>query len=181
MGEYEDAVQALRDAGLEDEAERFEQFSGSNLRKKAERTGELEDRIQELERENRSIKAVPKREAAFKAAGVDFEALSPLEREFIQNFQHEGDEPTKDQVSEAIEKYGFQVSQPDETETVEPPAAAGVTQQARTATERKLGGKITVSPEDTTQWSTEKILGFREKYPEEFEALKRGETVVAPA
>lgn len=54
-------------------------------------------------------------------------------------------------------------------------------QRTRQAAEggRPPGGLLT--PDDVSDWSTERLMRFRKQYPDHFEALKRGEEVRAPA
>lgn len=177
MGDLEDVIEALNERGDDDLAEKLGKYTGTSLRQRAQKTGELEREIEELTKRLGKVESVPKREAAFKAAGVDFDQLRPAELRAIRELDHEGDEPSEEEVSKVIEELGLPMAEGSDETDEEPPEAAKIAGQARTATERKLGGSTSITPEDTERWSTEEIMGFRKKHPEEFEALKRGETV----
>jgi hypothetical protein len=180
MGEYEDHLARLRDEGHDDLAEYFQQFEASTLRKKAAERDQFEKDLGSTRGELERMKKAPKREEAFRKAGVNFEELRTAEKEVLQRLDWEGDEPSEEWVAQQVEKYGFPTSAP-EGEDEEETGAQRVAAQARSAPARVKGG-TTLSPEDTQDWPIEKLLKFQEKYPEQWDALKRGETVsgVAP-
>lgn len=177
MGAYEDAVEQLRDQGLDDLAEVFEGFTASNLRKKAARADQLEREKAELESRMKRIETRPKLEDAFRKAGVDFDSLRPAEREAIFALEVE-DEITDQFVADVVSKYELPTAEGLEAgEAEEEPGAAQVAAAAVSAPQRRAGGTTTLSPEDVSDWSTDKLMRLREAHPNEFEALKRGETV----
>lgn len=181
MGAYEDAIEAVREAGLEDIAETLEGFKASSLREKASKADRLERELAEAQARVRKLETRPKLEEAFRKAGVDFDSLRPAEREAIFALDVE-DEISSEFVAEVVSKYelptveGGNVGDADEA-----PSAAAVVAAAVNAPQRRQGGTSTLSPEDTADWSTEKLMRLRQAHPEEFEALKRGETVTGIA
>lgn len=184
MDDYEDAVQRLRDEGVDDDiVDIFEKHTASNLRKQAGRVGELEKELEAEKARARRLETAPKRVAAFKQYGVDIDALRPLERAAIENFAHEGDEPTAEEIAKFVEANGIPVGEAgaEGEESDETPAAAAVAAQAVTATERSVRGKTTITPKEAAEWSTEKAFRFREKNPDAWQTLMRGEEVVGVA
>lgn len=181
MGDFENAVLELRNQGLDDLADTFDQFSATALRKKASRVDELEREKQELETKLRKLEQAPKVEDAFRKAGVDFESLRPAEREALAALQVEDGDLTEEFVAQVITKYDLPVASVDtQNDEGEAPNAAAVVAAARQAPQGRSSG-TTISPGDTEGWSTEKLMRLKQSHPEEFEALKRGETVTGIA
>jgi hypothetical protein len=177
MAEYEDLIQRVRDAGLEDEADRFEQFSKSQLRKDAEGAKELRTENERLKGENRKLVVAPKKEAALRAAGVDTANLRPADRQVIGSLEFEGDEPSEDWVAKTIADLQLPIVEGQQQST-EPPNAAAV---VRAATQAPSGGSTSptgvTTPADAAKWSSEQAAKFSEEHPDAWEALKRGEEV----
>jgi hypothetical protein len=179
MGKYEDIVSQVRDAGMEDEADELEKFSATNLRKKAEERDEFERRVQAAEARVTELESAPKREAAFKDYGVDIDGLRPAEREALKGFSPQSTDPTREEVAAFVEKYDLPLIEGStESDEEEAPAAARVVSQARASGSGRVAADTTLSAADMQDWSTEKMARFRDKHPDEFEALKRGETLV---
>ncbi len=178
MGEYEDAVKALRDQGLDDEADVFDKFTATQLRKKAERADELERKNAELEASNRKLVVAPKKDQALRAAGVDVDNLRPADRQVIAGLEFEGDEPSDEWVAKTIGDLQLPIVAGTPAPAGAPNAAAVVQTAAQApgaGPGPTLGG--TVTPETVAAWSTEQKVAWSEKHPEAWEALKRGEEV----
>lgn len=178
MGEYEDLVQRVRDAGLEDDADELERLSKTDLRRQASRSKQLEAENAELKATNRKLEMAPKKEAALRKANVDLDALRPAERQLIQGLDFEGDEPGDDWVAKVISDYQLPVSEGGDQQQGqgEPNAQAVV----RTASTAPAGGPTiggTITPETVAGWSTEEQMRFADKHPEAWEQLKAGEEV----
>lgn len=178
MGEYEDRVERLREEGLDEYADFFEGFSGSNLRKKAERTEALEREKKELEARVRTLEQAPQIEEAFRKAGVDYEALRPAERKLLANLEVEDvGALTEEYVSKVIADNELPIVEGTPPGEGEEPNAARVVAAANAAPRGAAASRAQITPEDAAGWSTDKWVRFGEKHPEEKEALKRGETV----
>lgn len=179
MGKFEDLVEQLRDQGLDDLAEEFDQFGATALRKKAARADELESELQKAKAQVERFESAPKVEAAFRQAGVDFEKLRPADREVIQSLPVA--ELTEDKVGELIGRYEFPLIEGTQQQTGTTPPAAAVVDAAQQAPsgigQNGKPASATVTPEQAGEWAVDTALRFKEKYPEEFEALKRGEAV----
>lgn len=170
MAKFEDLLERVRDLD-EDLAAEFEEFSGSNLRKKAQEAESAIRERDELKAENERLKAAPQRRAAFEKAGVDFDALRKAERALLENYDGE---MTEEALAEFIEENEFPVIEGSEEEAEETPAQE-ITRVARRGGGRAKGPTV-LTPEDTMDWSTEKLFELREKDPDAYEALKRGES-----
>lgn len=178
MGDYEDAILALREADLDEQADVFESYGATALRKKAGRTDELTRENEDLQKRLKSLEQGPKVEEAFRKAGVDFEALRPADREVITRTAVED---LNDQaVADLIAKYELPVVEGNEEQGDEEPAAAGVVSAARQAPQGQASG-TTLKPEDVAEWPVDKLQRLLKQHPEEFESLKRGETVTGIA
>jgi hypothetical protein len=177
MGEYEDTVAKLRQQGLDDEADVFEKFTATQLRQKAERADSLERENEQLKGENRQLRVEPKKQQALRAAGVDLGSLRPADKQVIASLDFEGDEPSEDWVAKTIADLQLPITD-GTTQTGEPPNAAGVVQTATNAPGGSGTSSGTITPETVAGWSTEQTVAWKEKNPEAWEALKRGEEVV---
>lgn len=182
MGEYEDTIQRLREADLDDEADVFEKYSKNQLREKAAKADAMEKKATELEEENTRLKAAPKREAALRAAKVDLSSLSPAEMEIIQS-QNNG-EYDEEWAKGLVEKYRLPVMAGGGEEEEEAPAAAGFGNPGGPSGEAGQGtvGKTTIRPEQAGQWGPRTRMRFREwcaanGKEDVFERLLMGETV----
>lgn len=173
MGEYDDAVTSLRDRGDEDLAEIFEKYTSTKLRQQAERSKELEGQVADLTSKLDDEIQKPQREKAFRDAGVDFDNLRPAERQAIKDLKGE-------LTPEAVEKVITDLELPTvsrEADEGEQPNAAGVVSAAVNAPAGSGRTAAVITPADVEQWSTEKSMAFREKHPEAWEALLKGEEV----
>ena len=172
MAKLDDLIEELRDQGRDSDADELEQLRGSSLRKKAAKADEYEGKVRELQAQLEEMQLAPKREAALRAYGVALEDLRPAEREVLSSLKGE---LTAEAIGELVEKYGLPIVEEHQEQDERPPAAAQVAQVARKA--GRTGQAPVITPEDVGTWSTEKLLRLKEQHPEEFEALKRGETV----
>lgn len=181
MGDYEELITALREEGRDQDADVLEKYSATQLRQKAKRGDELEAEVERLKKENYELVVVPKKEEAFRRAGVDFDSLRPAELEAIRNLKFEGDAPNDQWVAEQISKYQLPVSGGG-AGTDSP--AAGVVAAARNAPTggaRGTGASGVITPEVAGEWSMEKRIKFMNEHPDEYEALLQGEEVTGVA
>lgn len=176
MGEYEDTVQSLRDKGLDDEADTLEKFGASQLRKKAERTDELEKENAKLTATNRTLVVAPKKDAALRAAGVDLESLRPADKLVLAGLEFEGDEPSEDWVAKTIADLQLPITGQQQQEGSGPPNAAAVVDAAQGAPAGG-GGNGVITPEDVAGWTTQQAAKFSMDHPDAWEQLKRGKEV----
>jgi hypothetical protein len=181
MGRYEDLVEQLRELpGAEDLAEEFEGFSGSKLRKAAERAPELERENGDLKAKLAAVENGPKIQQAFRNAGVDLDQLRPAEKSALAAYSV--DDLTDDKVAAFISSNelpliagGASVNQ----DQAPPPAAAAVVSQAQRAPSANTPPAV-ITPTEAAKWSTESTMRFNDQFPEESEALRRGYEVTAP-
>ena len=178
---FEDILADLREADVDSELmEELEAYTGSNLRVRAERVPELENENASLKAQVARFEDEPKRKAAFEQYGITFADLRPAEREALMSAEAPEDGYTPEWVGQIAEKYDLAVTQgADSGAEGEPPAAAAVVGMATSPAQR--GAKTTITPEDSREWSTETSVRFKKEHPDEFEALKRGESVVGVA
>lgn len=174
MGEYERLVEQLRDQGMEDMADEFEKFSATSLRKKAAAYDDVLKERDKLRSEVEELVDRPRREAAFREAGVDYDSLRPAEKRLLSELRPDGD-ISEEWVAGVISDYGLPTLQ-----SVEPrgegPSAAKMTEAATNAPQGKSTGH-TITPAVAAEWSVDKMVKFAENYPEAWDQLKRGETV----
>lgn len=175
MAKYEDLIQRLREEGMEDLADDFEEFSATTLRKKAAAYDEVVTERDLLKSQVTTLIDLPKKEQALKDAGVDFDALRPAEKKLIRELKMEGE--LTDWVAKVISENELPVSESFVQETDEEPAAERVAKAARSAPTGGSPSSTTLSAESVKDWPTDKLLQFRDEHPDEWEALKRGETV----
>lgn len=179
MGEYEDLLDEVRDQGLDDLAEKLGKFSASKLRKAAERVPVLEQELATATSRVEELETKPKREKAFRDYGVDFDSLKPAELETISGLKPEEGEPTPEWIAQVVEKYDLpttQVQGNEQGSEEEPSGARQVVNQATTSNRTGTPpGRIT--PVDAEKWPVDKTMRFQEKYPDEWEALLRGDEV----
>lgn len=107
-------------------------FRGSSMRTRLEEAEAKAAKVESLEAELNGIRKAPAREKAFKElAKVDWDNLREAEKEAINKFDWEGDEPTAEEVTAFAAKYQFPTSEAVATE--EAPAAAGIVNTATSA------------------------------------------------
>ena len=178
MGKLEDLIDELREDGREDDAEELEKLKGSNLRKRAGNAEKLEQEVAQLKAENESLKSAPKRQKAFEDYGVDLENLTKAERKVIEEYDGE---LTEEAIGDLVEEFELPTTEGNASEGEkgsETPAAEKVAQAARKSGERSKGGKAPqITPDDAADWSTDKAMLFQQEHPDEWEALKRGESI----
>jgi hypothetical protein len=181
----EDILADLRNEGLDDYAEELEPYTGSALRKRAEDAEGVIRERDDLKARLAKVEKAPRIETALGEAGVDVTGLSKLERQAIAAADLDPDDA--DALAKFIEenelpttKASGEAGEGGEGEGEEStPEAAKV---AAAATRNPgPGGRVTLKPEDTAEWSTERLMKFREAHPEEFEELKKGNEVTVPA
>jgi hypothetical protein len=170
-------IDEMREQGRDDEADELEKLSGSSLREKARAAERLEKENADLKAKLDKVEAAPKIKKAFEDFGVDFEALTKAEKKMLEGYDGELDDEA---VAAFVEEFEFPLSEANDAEEGDetPPAE-------RIANQAKSGGGRTktpgVSPADVSGWSIERSMAFMDSHPEEWEALKRGETVIVGA
>jgi hypothetical protein len=175
MARLDDLIEELRSDGREDDAQELERLSGSQLRQKAQKTDQLEKELEQLKAENAGLKRGPAARKAFEDYGVDLSGLSKAERKVIESYDGE---LTEDEIGKLVEEYDLPVvASSEENDGEEQPAAQRVAQAARSSESGRGKTVPTVSPADVAGWPMEKKLGFADKNPDAWEALKRGESV----
>lgn len=163
--DFDVLVDELADAGLDESyIERLKKWSGSPLRKERNEARQEADALKE-----RVAKAEAKTlEATFKELGI---TVKPTALRLPDDLDVLDD--TK--VREWAVEQGL--AEPPPPDTPEEEVAAHERVQAAGAGAAGNTGPSTLKPEDTAEWSTEKLLAFKNQHPEAFEALKRGESV----
>ena len=92
MSRLDDLIEEMLDAGREDDAAELKALRGPALREKAARLPALEAEQERLKAEGARLKRAPLIEEAFRTAGVDFGALSKIERRAIDAYEGPLDE-----------------------------------------------------------------------------------------
>lgn len=136
------------------------------LRKDAKRAKQLEAELADIRRERALEKAGLKRPDGSDLSERQLKALLAT---------HEGD-MTADTLRATAIELGFAAPSEEQQQLDEDLAA-----QQRVAAAAAGGHAVAtgvITPADVEQWSTERIVRFRQQYPQQFEALKRGEEVV---
>lgn len=173
MARLDDLIEEYRQDGREEDAAELEQLRGSTLRQKAAQADRLQKEIDSLRSENESLKRGPAAKAAFEDYGIDLESLSKAERRILESYDGE---LTEQAIGNLVEEYELPTVSSEEAGD-EQPAAAQVAQAARSSETGRGKKAPVVKPEDISGMSMEQKLGFADKHPEAWEALKRGETV----
>lgn len=143
------------------------------------RLAEIENELKEergAKAELAAMKRGPKVNGAFGAYGVDVENLSAAERHVIEGLQFAGDEPTEDEIADAVKRFDLPIREAEEQE--EAPAAAAIVEQATRPQGTRGGKSPAITPNDVAGWSGEKIARFEKEHPEEMERILQGESVV---
>lgn len=134
----------------------------------------------QLERENKTLKkdqeshAEERKQNALEAAGLA--ELSEKKRNAIlRDIEADGEEVTKESAKAAAIELGYAEDENDETEDAET--------RIDKATEGAKGGKGAkkITPEDVNDWDDDKRKRFYLNHRDEWEAIKRGESVVVPS
>lgn len=172
MGKYEDLLEQVKSYD-EDLATDLGSFAGSTLRKKAEERDAIARERDELQSRIEKMEKAPEKQKAFQDYGVEIDALKPLERQAIEAYEGDLDE---DAIAEFVSTNDLSVSRSEEGE--EEPEAGKVVRQATTGTGTPGGGQTTLKPEAVREWPIDKMQRFMKEHPQEWEHLKRGETVV---
>ena len=179
---YEEAIEVLRTEYRVPE-DVLSALEGTGLRSELKEARKEIERLKPFEAKVVQAEKAPTVLEAFRAQGVDIEALRPAERRAIESFKVEGDE-----IDVAAVKAMIAADDLPLAEGFEPDAgaddgtgsgAAAIAGHAQTVGTR-TATRSKVSPQDTADWSTEKLLAFKDKYPDEFEQLKAGEEVTLP-
>lgn len=144
-----------------------------NLRRKLKDQGKRAKRADELEKENRTLKG----EQMLAKAGLtrNGEPMQLSDRQKQTLLREVGDDVTPDALREAAVDLFSADRQADPVEE-EIEKQNAISQAGRGADAKGRAGEIT--PEQAAQWDPQRIREFRRAHPAEFEALKRGETVV---
>jgi hypothetical protein len=175
MGEYEDVLEELREGTIDGEeaAERLGKFKGSSLRKKAEERDEFEKRATEAEAKVESLESIPKRQAAFEKAGIDFEALRPAEKALIE--QYDG-EITDEAIAELVEVNELPLVDEGGSDEEPDTDAERIVSSAKRAGAN--GGRSPqITPGDIADWTAERWVKFADANQDAAEALRQGKTV----
>jgi hypothetical protein len=175
MGEYEDVLEEIREGTIsgEDAAERLEKFKATSLRKKAEERDEFEKRATEAEAKVEALESVPKRQAAFEKAGIDFEALRPAEKALIE--QYDG-EITDEAIAELVEANELPLVEEDPADAEPDTDAERIAGTAKRAGAN--GGRSPqLTPGDIGDWTADRWVKFADANPDAAEALRQGKTV----
>lgn len=181
MAKLDELIEELRESDREDDAQELEKLKGSTLRTKAAKADELEKERDQLAAKVAELETAPKRTKAFEEYGIDLGNLSKAERALLEKYDGELD---SDSIGALVEEFELPVneSSTNETDTNEAPAAAKIAQAARRSQDGGSGNKAaTVTPQDANGWAIDKQLRFAQQHPDEWEQLKRGETVVGVA
>lgn len=117
--------------------------------------------------------ATLRREDAIRKAnveGLNDRQMKTLVREL------EGQDPTAENVRSIAVELGWATQNPEDVDRQDQ-----IDAQLRISEAASGGGMppnySTITPDDVAEWPVDKILRFRSKYPDQFEALKRGEEV----
>lgn len=177
MGKYEDLLERVSELeGGDDIASELEEFSATSLRRKAAKADELESKVADLEADIAKRDAAPKIEKAFREAGVQFDQLRPADRQVLQGLDPA--DLTSDKVAEVISSYELPIDAASQAAAEDPPPAAAVVAAARQApASTSTAATAQITPEDAGSWPIDTQLRFKKAHPDEFEALKRGDTV----
>jgi hypothetical protein len=138
-----------------------EQHDLRQLRAKAKRADEVE-------RENVKLR----RDLAFRDAGIDKTVLeSPHGRLFAKAY--DGD-PTTDAVLAQAREYGL-IAAPEPLVPQDDRDSMERINRATSDAEPAVAGQV--RPQDLADWPMDRLMRLRKTNPDQFEALKRGETV----
>lgn len=172
MSRLDDLIAELQEQGRDEDVEELEKLSGSTLRKKAAEAEKLERENAELKAQIEKAAKAPAIKKAFEEYGVNLDELSKLERKAIESYDGEVDEEAiaafvEDNELPLIPNAGNQEGEePAPAERI----SAAARNSGRTAT-------ATIKPTDLAGMSMDRMLALRDAHPDEWEALKRGETV----
>lgn len=163
--DFDVLVDELADAGLDDSyIDRLKKWSGSPLRK------ERNDALQKATAlEERLAKAEAKTlESTFTNLGI---TVKPTALRLPDDL----DVLDEAKVREWAVEQGLAEPPPPDT----PDDEAAAHERVVAAGTGAAGGTKpqTIAPDDVEEWSMDKRIAFKEKHPEAFEALKRGESV----
>lgn len=153
----------------QEQQQRRENADIKQLRKQARRATQLEAEIAEM-----------RRERALEKAGLQTPDGKDLSERQLKALlaTHEGDMTAEALRATAVE-LGFAAPAAEQQQQADDFAAQQrVTTAAAGGTSAPTG---VITPADAEQWSTERLLRFRQQFPQQFEALKRGEEVVGVA
>lgn len=166
---FDAKLEELKERGLdaEDVDELRELMAASPIRK------ERDDALAKLRTYEGTV-----RKAAFKDAGVEIDP-DLINPELLKDLDVSDVEKVKEW---AIGRGLAKPKEPTEEERAEEQQLnddLAASQRTAAAASNPDNGSATgvISPADTKGWSTEKLLRFKSKYPEQFELLKRGEQV----
>lgn len=175
---YEEILADLEDEGIgESLLDELKAFGGSKLREQAEKLPDLERQLAEANAKVEKLEAAPARRKAFEEYGIDFENLSKAEAAIIEKYEGELDAEAIGKLAEEFELPVIQGAGEGDAEG-EPQAAKQVGQAL---SGKVKTGRLTITPEDTQEWDTQRLIEFHKEHPDEYEALKRGETVTGIA
>jgi len=176
MGDYEDLLERLREQEVdEDLVAGLEKFNAGALRKKAGERDEYAAKVDSLEKQLKRVEQAPKIEKAFRDAGVDFGQLRPAEQNLLKTLEVDGD-PDQDFVSKVISENQLPLVAGSQQDPGTPPNAAAVADAAKKAGNAGSPSAV-ITPEMAEGWTQEATMRFYRQYPEESEALLRGDSV----
>jgi len=181
MGDWEDAMQRLREEGLDDVVASLSQFEKNQLRDKAAKFEVAEKRAAELEDRVHFLEAGPKREAAMKKANIDVTKLRPAELELINGQRPaEGKEYDEEWAKGLVEKYQLPVSGAADEGTEEPPPW-----NPPSAGQGAVAGKTAIDPRTIAKAKAVDRMAFIEwaekNHPGLYDQLLQGQIVTGIA
>lgn len=173
---WDQAIERLKELNVPDDI--IEQLEdSSDLRKQLKDLAPKAAKAEDLEKKLAKYERLPKVREAFQKKGVVLEELRPAELRALEAFEFEGDEIPDDKVVEFIKEYDLPLDAEGQlgVEEGERPPAERITTEAL---RNRTGSSPTrITPEMTEDWSTDDLMKFKQKHPEEYESLKQGEPV----
>ncbi len=176
MPKADEALKWLQDS--EDVPEWVTQaLEGTEMRKENTR---LSNEITELKPKAEAYDsqlAATEAKKAFEAAGVDWDAMKPLERQAAAKFADVGD-PEKLEAYVAENELPTKQSPEGDSGDQQPTGAELISDQARRAArDSSTASKAVVNTEIAAKWPAEKWARFQEEHPELAERVLAGEEV----
>lgn len=137
-------------------------------------------KVPDLEAELEKFEKSPKVRQAFEKAGVDFEALSPLELQAVEGF---ADFEDAEKVASYVEanKLPLDDSVGETKGSEETPPAGQIAEHVGRVGRDSGRSKTTISSEDVAKWAPDKIARFREEHPDAYDQIVAGENVAVTA
>lgn len=157
----------------EDQTAFKDALAGKTLRTALEEANKELKELRPIKEKFERLQREPEVFAAAEKAGVDLEALKPLEKKALLAFEDFGDE---DKFAAFIEEADLPTTGGGQVEEPEPPSAQVMNhgrQNGRTPSSTAL------TPETYASWPPSKRHAFNQSNPDAVAALKKGESVPA--